>query len=492
MSLADPNFNKSTSIDLLIGAEHFWQIIGNEEINIFNKQVHLRETAFGWVVAGKIANTCTQGFVGCTRKFGKDEALNQQLTKFWEMEEQVTNTSTMSVEELACERHFYKTVRRDPSGRFVVRLPFKTDVSHLDRSDNIALKQFHSLENRLNNKPQLKSDYIKFMQEYTDLGHMQLITNSSDVNVNKQYSYYLPHHAVVKESSSTTRVRVVFNASSKTSTGISLNNILMVGPTVQQSLFSIITRFRTHQFAFTCDIVKMYRQKMWSYKLEWDDPLPKDLYTQWPEFSKQLHLLNSLTIPRKAVKYHLKGVVANALLSYEELLTVLAQIEACVNSRPLTPLYNDTVDISPLTPGHFIIGDTLATTAEPDLTTTKENRLSRWQRVQQITQNFWKRWSKEFLNTLQQRSKWRERCTNQAKPGLPVLLKEENLHPLCWKMGVIKEVYPGKDGTVRTVIVKTNSGEVSRAVNRICPFPPEEEDVESHGDSRGAGCSVRA
>ena len=178
------------------------------------------------------------------------------------MEEQVTNTSTMSVEELACERHFYKTVRRDPSGRFVVRLPFKTDVSHLGRSDHIALKQFHSLENRLNNKPQLKSDYIKFMQEYTDLGHMQLITNSSDVNVNKQYSYYLPHHAVVKESSSTTRVRVVFNASSKTSTGISLNNILMVGPTVQQSLFSIITRFRTHQFAFTCDIVKMYRQKM--------------------------------------------------------------------------------------------------------------------------------------------------------------------------------------------------------------------------------------
>ncbi|XP_063909094.1 uncharacterized protein LOC135126846 [Zophobas morio] len=147
----------------------------------------------------------------------------------------------------------------------------------------------------------------------------------------------------------------------------------------------------------------------------------------------------------KAVKYHVKRVVGNALLSYEELLTVLTQIEACVNSRPLTPLSHDPVDISPLTPGNFLIGDTLATTAEADLTTTNENRLSRWQRVQQITQNFWKRWSKEFLNTLQQRSKWRERCTNQAKPGLPVLLKEENLHPLCWKMGVIKEVDPGKD-----------------------------------------------
>jgi hypothetical protein len=127
-------------------------------------------------------------------------------------------------------------------------------------SNKMALKRFYSVEKRLHQNPTLKRDYTTFMNEYLHLEHMMLVSPYVPEDNSHANQYFLPHHAVIKESSSTTRVRVVFDGSAKTTTGISLNDMLMVGPTVQQDLFSIITRFRTHQVAFSCDIVKMYRQ----------------------------------------------------------------------------------------------------------------------------------------------------------------------------------------------------------------------------------------
>ncbi|XP_063907415.1 uncharacterized protein LOC135125692 [Zophobas morio] len=185
--------------------------------------------------------------------------LNKEIHKFWELEETAVNTSnSFSVEELTCERHFSETVKRDINGRFMVRLPFKKDITMLGFSDVTALNRFMALETRLNKNNSLKADYTNFLDEYLALGHMKLVAGESDFHTKQLY--FFPHHAVIKSSSTTTRVRVVFDGSCKTSTGVSLNNILMVGPTIQQDLFSIITRFRTYQFAFSSDVVKMYRQ----------------------------------------------------------------------------------------------------------------------------------------------------------------------------------------------------------------------------------------
>lgn len=71
------------------------------------------------------------------------------------------------------------------------------------------------------------------------------------------YRFYMPHHAVIKESSNTTKVRVVFDASAKTSNGVSLNDTLMVGPTIQGKLFSHLVRFRKYKFVITADIEKI-------------------------------------------------------------------------------------------------------------------------------------------------------------------------------------------------------------------------------------------
>ncbi|XP_063988162.1 uncharacterized protein LOC135168158 [Diachasmimorpha longicaudata] len=124
----------------------------------------------------------------------------------------------------------------------------------LGESKDMALKRFNFLERKLNKDANLKKQYHAVIAEYLSLEHMSKATDTSSL------SFYLPHHAVIKENRLTTKVRVVFDGSSKTSNGISLNETLMVGPTIQDHLFSLIIQFRSHQYVLTRDTEKMYRQ----------------------------------------------------------------------------------------------------------------------------------------------------------------------------------------------------------------------------------------
>ena len=99
--------------------------------------------------------------------------------------------------------------------------------------------------------------YVNFMREYEELGHIREITSTE---AEQSKAYYIPHHAVLSKNSTTTKLRVVFDASSKTDSGVSLNDISVVGPKVQSDLISILIRFRTHTFVMITDIEKMYRQ----------------------------------------------------------------------------------------------------------------------------------------------------------------------------------------------------------------------------------------
>ncbi|XP_046406382.1 uncharacterized protein LOC124171284 [Ischnura elegans] len=174
----------------------------------------------------------------------------------------------------------------------------------------------------------------------------------------------------------------------------------------------------------------------------------------------------------KSAKRHLLRVIGKAILTYEELTTLLAQIEACINSRPITPMSNDPNDLMPLTPGHFLIGQPLTSMPEPDLIALQVNRLSRWQHVQQLFQAFWRRWSTEYLSSLQQRTKWTVKSEN-LRVGTLVLLVEENQPPLQWRTGRVLELHPGGDGLCRVITVKTSTGVFKRAVNKLCILPIE-------------------
>ncbi|GFU13298.1 pro-Pol polyprotein [Trichonephila clavipes] len=158
----------------------------------------------------------------------------------------------------------------------------------------------------------------------------------------------------------------------------------------------------------------------------------------------------------KAFKFHLKRVVGNAHLTLEEFITILCEIEAVLNSRPLTPLTSNFDDFETLTPGHFLVGRPLTSIVEPQITNINENQLSRWERVKKITQHIYKLWKRDYLNNLQERHKWKFN-KNNVSVGTLVLIKDENLPSTKWSTGRITEIFPGTDGKVRVVNLHKNS-----------------------------------
>lgn len=173
----------------------------------------------------------------------------------------------------------------------------------------------------------------------------------------------------------------------------------------------------------------------------------------------------------KMLKRHLIKELGDTMLSYEQLLTVTTHVEAILNSRPLIRPTDDVSEFNYLTPGHFLIGRALKALPEPNYFEPKSLR-SHWDSTQHALCTIWKRWSKEYLQSLQQRSKW-----NTASPNIalrtPVLIMDDNLPPLEWRMGIISQLFPARDGRVRTVEVKTQSGVFIRHINRLCPLPLE-------------------
>ncbi|XP_047032834.1 uncharacterized protein LOC124639490 [Helicoverpa zea] len=177
----------------------------------------------------------------------------------------------------------------------------------------------------------------------------------------------------------------------------------------------------------------------------------------------------------KSSKHHLKRIAGNAALTFEELATLFTQIEAILNSRPLSPLSSDPTDLLPLTPGHFLIGRPLKSV--PSLLIEK-SRANRYERIEQLRQQFWERWRREYLAELQQRTKWR-RPDRELKVGDLVILKEDNLPPLCWRLGRITKLYQGPDGVSRVADVLTSRGTVKRAVHKFCIIPGDDIDPNS-------------
>lgn len=173
----------------------------------------------------------------------------------------------------------------------------------------------------------------------------------------------------------------------------------------------------------------------------------------------------------KSVKYHIKRVVGQAVLTYEELNTVLVQIEGILNSRPLTPMSADHEDMSYLSPAHFLTGSSLTSYADLNLVGENVGKLSFWKLCVQMQQTFWRQWHKQYLVMLQSRPKWKGVQTN-LEIGTMVIIKSDNVSPLQWPIGRIVDVMPGRDGKVRALNVKTAKGSIiNTSIMKVCPLP---------------------
>lgn len=256
--LADPTYNTPNKIDILLGADVYCQVLKEGLLRGPAGTPVAQCTTLGWILSGQ-ANTESEGdeTVKVLHSFVDD---NEVIKRFWELESEPTSTSAkiLSEEELKCEEIFATTTTRNSEGRYVVRLPFREENPSCKYGDSreIAVKRLKAIERKLNKNADLKRKYNEVINEYLQLGHMELVPDNDE---KREVSVYLPHHAVIREDKSTTKLRVVFDASCKNTRGVSLNDTLLIGPKLQPELRHLIMRWRIYPVCLIGDIVKMYR-----------------------------------------------------------------------------------------------------------------------------------------------------------------------------------------------------------------------------------------
>ncbi|XP_055604061.1 uncharacterized protein LOC129752297 [Uranotaenia lowii] len=479
--LADPGFYESGPIDVIIGAEFYMDLLSDGRMKPLENGPTLQNTVFGWIVSGRLPNN--QNTVSQSEVYVCSVGdIQDQLTRFWELETCHVR-SVQSIEESACEEIFKNTTVRDESGRFVVTLPKKEGfLNRIGDSRVIATKRFLSLEKRLSMDSELKRLYSEFIHEYQSLGHMsEVIDSSSQLN---EVCYYLPHHAVLKPESTTTKLRVVFDASCKSSTGVSLNDALMVGPVVQDELIDIVLRFRLCKFAIVADIAKMYRmiqvqksdQKL--QKILWRDSTDQPLRT----YELLTVTYGTASAPYLATKclqvladqgsktHPLASKILSRCFYVDDMLAGVDSIEEGVQ---LVKEMSELMDSAEKAYGACIYVRTVSESGETvvQLMTSKS-------RVAPL-ENLQKKKKRKSIP----RTKWSKQRDN-IKVGTMVVLKEDNLPPLQWAIGRVSEIHPGSDGNVRVVTVRTQSGSYQRGISKICILPIRDNNVTSEKEQQ--------
>ncbi|XP_033213767.1 uncharacterized protein LOC117170833 [Belonocnema kinseyi] len=280
--LADPGFHNPTEVDMILGAQYFYHFLRQGQILITNHPAVFQETELGWVVAG-----CFHQVLAKHAKVYCNFTKFSDLSLLWEFDASRT-ASMRSVEEEACESNYVKNTERDELGRYTIHLPFNENKIKIGESRQTAFNRFHSLERKFEKDPRVRSQYFECIQIYLNENHMTPLKNEES----SDRGFFLPHHAVIKTSSLTTKTRVVFDGSCKSSSGISLNDALMVGPTIQDDLFSTFTRFRTFLVALTADIEQMYRQIQLTNELRL---FHKILWRETPTDPIKVNTLNTVT-----------------------------------------------------------------------------------------------------------------------------------------------------------------------------------------------------
>lgn len=246
LPLADLSWNIPGEIDVVLGAQLFPYIYSGKRVDSDSGAPPALSTTFGYVLMGDYPRNDAVPSASFTAL-----SLNEMVQRFWELEE-LPQTRFLSPDETECENIFTSSVTRSDTGRYITSLPFSKDPSELGNSHAVAYRRFMSLERKLRQSPSLRENYNKVIQEYIDNGYLRQL-NESDIT---DTGYYIPHHAVVRPDKPLPRI--VLDASAKTHTGLSLNDVLHLGPNLQSDLFLLLLQFRLFPVAMNADIKHMY------------------------------------------------------------------------------------------------------------------------------------------------------------------------------------------------------------------------------------------
>nr|XP_018913598.1 PREDICTED: uncharacterized protein LOC109041647 [Bemisia tabaci] len=259
LPLADEFFDKPAAAEILIGVDLLPRLLCGETIFLGEGFPTALKTKMGYALFGpapilKETNVLMVSALN-EAEAANTESLQESLQKFWEVEEPRPSAPICPPDHPA-EILFRETTIRLSSGRYQVRLPFAEPPETLGASFPQALTRFRNLERQFRSKPDFKENYAKMIQGHMDAGQL----TPAPPGVLDGTHYVMPHSAVIKETSSTTKFRIVNDASAKTSSGVSLNDILHVGPNILKDIREVILNFRRHSIVFSCDIRQMYLQ----------------------------------------------------------------------------------------------------------------------------------------------------------------------------------------------------------------------------------------
>lgn len=229
-------------IDLLIGARDVPKIMRNNDSSL-----SFFDSKFGKIFLGSVDNN-TKGNQKCLLTDKKD--LISQEQDFSE-ELKVTNDFDETFEEKFCEDYFMSTTEIAADGGLIVRLPFKPGMS-LGENYKVALSRFFNLERTLSKNEQLSHQYHENIKEMIETKQVALVKDGS------KGKYYLPHHAVIKHSSTTHKCRIVFDGSCVTSNLKSINHVLFTGKKLQIDLQQTLLAFRLKRIGVTADVKRMF------------------------------------------------------------------------------------------------------------------------------------------------------------------------------------------------------------------------------------------
>lgn len=252
LKLADNSFGTPQEVDLILGTDILNHVFDGTK-RVLSSGLAAYGTCFGHVIMGPTS----RGYESSSEStsvlnYGVHvSSLEKAIERFW-ISEEPPMEKVHHPQHQECEELYQKSTVRSPDGKYMVRLPLLSDRPVLGDSDALAIQRFKALERKMSKNSVFAMKYKEFMEEYENMNHMSV----SDFKFDSEH-YFIPHHGIFKRG--TDKLRVVFDGSGKTSTGVSLNQCLHSGPPLQNDITKILLNFRRHQVVFTTDIKMMFR-----------------------------------------------------------------------------------------------------------------------------------------------------------------------------------------------------------------------------------------
>ena len=537
----------SVDIDILVGADFYWDFFDNTTVRGKSGPVALKFKLGGYVLSGFV---CDEGDNSCSVNtthvlkvqaefVDEDVVLKDSLKDLWYCGESCKENNLI-LRDFQNSTFFDET-----SGRYVVHLPFHESHPMLSDNYSLCVNRLRSLTKKLSKDEDLFNSYNNIIKDQLSHGIIEKVLNH-DLDIGDVH--YLPHRPVRRDKKVTTKVRMVFDASSK-SFGPSLNDCLHAGPSLTTSLFGCLLRFRSKKIAFLADIEKAFLQIGLSetcrdyVRFLWYDDienlhfnmLSNTLHKVWiflftccssralvldlvPDCSATTAIRGlrrffarrgvpseilsdngtqftaeetQAFVASKSIKWRfnvaaapwwggiferlirstkrcLKKVLTNSRLTYEELMTVIQEIECVINNRPLTFLYEEVGD-EVLTPNHLVFGRklNLEAIAEDSRNREEVEVVEQHKHINMVLSHFRTRWKEEYLKDLREHHKVSKgNGSVKIKRGDVVLIDDAPKSRILWKVGIIDEVNLSSDKEIRKATVRYKQNDVYKSINR--------------------------